>query len=438
MANIFVRSTDGSNADSGATWALAKLDLTGAAAIDAAGDTIWVSQSHAESTAGSITFDWAGTAASPTRVICGDDSAEPPTALATTATVSATGSAVLSVSSGIDYLYVYGITFNAASGASSGQIALNQNTGLQVYENCNFNLVTTDVTSVIIGNNSTGITQLVNCGLQFSATAQSMQQNGGMLALNGGSVLADAAITTFTTLGAGAHLYANGFDFLNCAAAMNICSNTSSNVNVRLRNCRMPASWSGSVNASTPGSNSVFEIHNCDSTDTNYRLERKTQFGTVTHETTIVGGAGASDGTTAISWKMVSNANSEWNHQTLDSPEIVRWNETTGSAITATIEIVHDSLTNITDQQIWMEVQYLGTSGTPLALFVDDAAADYITAAADQADSSASWTTTGMTNPNTQKLSVTFTPQEKGFIHAVVKLAVASKTVYVDPKITVA
>ena len=84
-----------------------------------------------------------------------------------------------------------------------------------------------------------------------------------------------------------------------------------------------------------------------------------------------------------------------------------------------------------------MEVQYLGTSGTPLALFVDDAAADYITATADQADSSASWTTTGMTNPNTQKLNVTFTPQEKGFIHAVVRLAVASKTVYVDPKITV-
>ena len=146
---------------------------------------------------------------------------------------------------------------------------------------------------------------------------------------------------------------------------------------------------------------------------------------------------GASDGTTPLSHKMVSNANAEWNHQTLDSPEIVQWNETTGSAITATIEIVHDSVTSITDQQIWMEVQYLGTSGTPLALFVDDAAADYITATADQADSSASWTTTGMTNPNTQKLNVTFTPQEKGFIHAVVRLAVASKTVYVDPKITV-
>src|SRR3990167_3738834 len=437
MANIFVRSTDGNDADDGTTWALADATLTGAAAADSAGDVIWVSQVHAESTAGSISFNWAGTAAAPTRVICGDDAAEPPTALATTATVTATGSAIMSISSGADYLFVYGITFNSGTGASSSQIALNQNTGRQVYENCNFNLGTTEATSIIIGNNSTGITRLVNCGLQFSATSQSMQNNGGKLELSGGSVLADAAITTFTTLGAGAHLYANGFDFSNCAAAMNICANTSLNVNVKLRNCKMPASWSGSVNSSTPGSSSTFELFNSDSADTNYRLQKKTEFGEVTHETTIVGGAGATDGTTAISWKMVSNADAEWNHQTLDSPEIVRWNETTGSAITATIEIVHDSVTNITDQQIWMEVQYLGTSGTPLSLFVDDAAADYITAAADQADSTASWTTTGLTNPNTQKLNVTFTPQEKGFIHAVVKLAQASKTVYVDPKITV-
>jgi hypothetical protein len=181
----------------------------------------------------------------------------------------------------------------------------------------------------------------------------------------------------------------------------------------------------------------VFELFNSDSADTNYRYQKKTQFGTITHETTLVRTGGASDGTTNLSRKMVSNADAEWNHQTLDSPEIVLWNETVGSAITVTVEILHDSATNITDKEIWMEVQYLGTSGTPLSLFVDDAAADYITAAADQADSSATWTTTGMANPNTQKLNVTFTPQEKGYIHATVKLAKASYTVYYDHKLAV-
>jgi hypothetical protein len=135
---------------------------------------------------------------------------------------------------------------------------------------------------------------------------------------------------------------------------------------------------------------------------------------------------------------MVSNADAEWSHQTLDSPEIVKWNETTGSSVTATVEFVHDSTTNMTDKEIWIEVMYLGTSGVPLGSFITDAAANYLSSAADQTDSSETWTTTGLTNPNTQKLSVSFTPQEKGFVHAVVKVAVASKTVYVDPVLTLA
>jgi len=436
MTTLYVRSTDGDDADNGTTWALAKATLTGVAAIDVAGDVIWVSQNHAESTAAAISFDWAGTAANPTRVICGNDGAEPPTALATTATVTTTGNSGITCSSSFDLVYVYGISFIAGSAASgTASITLGAAQGRAHYDSCVFDLASTGTSSTI----SCGAGKIIctNCNFQFSATAHKIVVSG-FTELTGGSVLSDTAITTLFILNAaGATVLVEGFDLSNCAAAMNLCANTDPCNRLMLRNCKMPASWSGSVNSSTPGPGSVFELHNCDSADTNYRLQKKTQFGNITHETTIVGGAGATDGTTAISWKMVSNADAEWNHQTLDSPEIVQWNETTGSAITATIEIVHDSLTNITDQQIWVEVQYLGTTGFPLSLFVDDAAADYITAAADQADSSASWTTTGLTNPNTQKLNVTFTPQEKGYIHAVVKLAVASKTVYVDPKITV-
>ena len=108
MANIYVRSTDGNNVDNGSTWALAKADLTGAAAIDAAGDRIWVSQVHAESTAAAISFAWAGSAASPIWVCCGNDGASPPTALATTATVTTTGnSSITLASANSQYVYVY-------------------------------------------------------------------------------------------------------------------------------------------------------------------------------------------------------------------------------------------------------------------------------------------------------------------------------------------
>ncbi|MEK9809109.1 MAG: hypothetical protein VW362_01580, partial [Candidatus Nanopelagicales bacterium] len=138
-----------------------------------------------------------------------------------------------------------------------------------------------------------------------------------------------------------------------------------------------------------------------------------------------------------LSWKMATTANAEYPAIILRSPEIAKWNETTGSSVTVTVDILHDSATALKDNEVWLEVEYLGTSGTPLALFTDDAVADVITTAADQTSSSATWTTTGMTNPNKQKLSVTFTPQEKGLIIARVCVAKASYTVYVDPELQI-
>ena len=109
----------------------------------------------------------------------------------------------------------------------------------------------------------------------------------------------------------------------------------------------------------------------------------------------------------------------------------------TGSPITVTVEILRDSATALTDAEIWLEVSYLSASGTPLGAVARNIAADVFTTPANQASSSETWTTTGMSNPNTQALAVTFTPQMAGFLMARVMLAKASTTVYVDPKLTV-
>lgn len=439
MATRYVRSTDGSDADNGTTWALAKATLTGVAAIDTAGDEIWVSQVHAETTAAAIAFSWAGTVVSPTHILCGDDAAAPPTALATTATVTTTGASDITIDNS-GHVYCYGISFLCGSGAVTASIVLNIGNVKTEYESCSFQLVSTGASSLIdFSGGANGHAILNNCTFKFGATGQKLSNSTrGTFEINGGSILAgSSAITVLTSLVGVSKWVFSGFDLSNAGATISIAASTAAGNTVILRNCKLPASWSGSVNSSTPGLASVFELYNSDSADTNYRYQRKTQFGIIDGETTVVATGGASDGTTPISWKMATNADAEWRHQTLNSGEIVQWNETVGSALTATIEIVHDSVTNITDREIWIDVQYLGTSGFPLSLFISDVATNYLTAAADQADSSATWTTTGLTNPNTQKLNVTFTPQEKGFIHATVRMTKASYTVYVDPKITI-
>ena len=86
MANKYVRSTDGLNTDTGATWALAKANLKDMAAASAAGDVIYISQAHAETNAAATTITMPLTVVNPCVVIGANDSSEPPpTRLAPTA-----------------------------------------------------------------------------------------------------------------------------------------------------------------------------------------------------------------------------------------------------------------------------------------------------------------------------------------------------------------
>lgn len=434
MANIYVRSTDGSDSDNGSTWALAKATLAGAAAIDAAGDTIYVSQDHASITAGAVSLAINSSVSAPSKIICGNDAAEPPTALATSATVTTTGNSSISPVNGSGFQYISGIQFIAGSGASgTASIAAGNSLALSVFESCSFQLATTGASSRIthpgIGANG----HLKNCTFKFGAAGQSVQLDGGNGHIQGGSLLSGGVSPTSFFIGTSVNeVLIEDFDFSNGDAAMNLMNYTAAG-HVVIRNCKLPASWSGLLNAGNTSSFGVVEMFNCDGGDTNYRYRKASQFGTIQDEETIVRTGGANDGTTSWSLKLVTTADAEFPLNTIDTPERVRWNDTVGTPITLTVHIVRDSLTNLTDKEIWLEVDYLGTSGVPLGSPIDDRGG-LIASAADQTTSAEVWTTTGLTNPNEQQLSVTFTPQEAGYIHYKVRLAKASTTVYVDQK----
>ena len=441
MAALYVRSTDGSDADNGTTWALAKATLSGAAAIDAAGDVIYLSQAHAATALTSQTVALAGTEAAPTKVICGNDSAEPPTSVATASEATAAG-ADYTISGNA---YVRGLSVSVGTSAStttasftcSGNITLDQ---------CAITLVNIATLSrVILGGavSSAGSYKFQDVDVTLgNKNTHGVAAGAGLFVWNGGSISGVASYTTGLIQGAGLGrtlvAVLSGVDFSGVGTGSHLCGTVAASpVDVTFRNCKLPAGWTGSLFASSPVAGMRCEMHNCDSGDTNYRLWTQDLAGTVKSETTIVRTGGANDGTTGLSWQMVSAANAEYPLIDLASPEIVIWNEITGSAKTITIEVITDNVT-LTDEECWLEVQYLGTSGFPLGVFLTDAKSDVLATAANQTTSSATWTTTGLTTPVKQKLEVTFTPQEKGFVHAKVMLAKASTTVYVDPKATVA
>ena len=404
-----------------------------------AGDTIYVKSTHSEAPSGSYSLTNTGsTASNPIRVVCADFSAQPPTALATGAVVQSGAGLTLN-----DPIAAYGIEFKTPTGANNLTLLNSVSEARGPFESCILNIGSGGQLN-IFGNYSSRdvpLIRLKNTTITFNATGSTAQfyMEGAQLVMEGGAINSGYSGGVLVTGGYG-YGYAKatliGVD-LSGLAATSVNSLAASGP-IDLFDCKMKASFSF-TRPSTPY-HIGHRAHNCDDGNTHYRVKESHYAGDVDSETTLVRTGGYTENGQALSHKLVTTANAK-----LPIPLYGPWmainNDTTGSAKTVTCEILHDSATNLTDKQIWLEVMGLDQSASCKAsLYSDAAAAIWLPsgASADQAASSETWTTTGMTNPNKQKLSVTFTPQKKGPIMARVAMAVASKTVYVCPKLAVA
>ena len=436
-ANKYVRSTDGNDADDGSTWALAKATLAGAFTAASAGDTIYVSDNHAETQASAMTLTSPGTAASPCRVLCGDDAAEPPTALATTATITTTSTSAISFA-GFDYYY--GITFTAGTGAATSDINTpNTSAMFHIFDNCTLKLAGGASSRILIGSNSGNVKDsgvvLRNTTINFGTSTHSLGVQGCPFLWVGGSYAGTAPTSLIIPPPFGSNSFAEirGVDLSVVSGALVTVSNANA-FRVNFDSCKLHASATATTGTHVGTGGPYVTIVNCDSGDTNYRYQKTNYQGTITQESTIVRTGGATDGTTPISRRMVSSANSKY-FSPLESDPIYFWNETTGSTVTVTVPVITDNVT-LTNAEAWVEVDYLGTSGYPISSMTSDRSTDILASASNQTtDSTSTWTTTGLTTPVKQELSVTITPQEKGLIRARVMLAKASTTMYYDPKI---
>ena len=437
-----------------ADWTFATIYIDYAMLAMAAGDTLYVSNNHAESTSTTLTVTSPGTQASRCYIICGSDAVAPPTAVSTTATVTTTGNSNIIINGSV---YVYGVTFVPGSGSSATASFLCAAAAAsnQTYDNCSIQVATTGNGLAQFGDPARADNneiRLINTTFKFGGTGNRInivsdfEWDGGSI-LSGGSTPTSLFLLGSRSMG---RVLVSGVDFSNLAATFNIFINTASSaVRPILRNYKLPTSWSGSLWNSAPTVTGMrAEAYNGSASSINYDLWIQDYTGSITDEVVIVRTGGASDGVTPISWKLASSANAAYPANTLISGEIAVRNAVVGSPKTVTVEFIHD--TNVSagqgagtgfrfqDDEIWLEVMSLNTSGFPLGTWTRDCKADFLAAPQDQTDSSETWTTTGLTTPQKQALSVTFTPNVVGYILARVVVAKASKTIYVDPKLTVA
>lgn len=439
-----------------ANWAFATIYLDYGVNAATGGDTVYVSDGHDETISDMSVGHSGATKAAPIKIICADDSVAPPTASATTAIVrNTTGHGYITGS-----LYVYGITFKHGNSSNGGYILylshqsyiLRQHFVKCTFENIStqslgnwFQVGTTEACSGRVFFDECNLI-IPSGGNQLNSRVQIMAEcewRGGAFTYSGGGTYPATAIF-YCINSNGTNLLFTGIDF---SAWTGNSTDFFEPINqfrehCVLRDCKLWSGWTGDLATTTslPAAGR-FSMYNCDNADTNYRLMILDPYGLITDETTIVRTGGATDGTTPIAWKMAANSSANDANGFLYSDEIVVWNETVGSSVTATVEILHDSATNLKENEVWLEITYLGATDRPLASRVTDDvrganSQNVLATPADQADSSETWTTTGLTNPNTQKVSASFTPQCIGPVHVRVAVAKASKTVYVDPTVT--
>lgn len=401
MANYYLRSSDGSDASDGLSWANAKATLAGVFAACSAGDTVFVSDDHAETQATAMTLTSPGTAASPVRVLCVDDTSdpEPPTALSTTATITTTTNAGLSIGG---FAYFYGITFSCGTGGSSAtfQIGTVGSPGMLIFDSCKLKLGTSGGTNSVINfhGNSSGsddsIVELINTTYDGSVTQHGLRVGCKFIWRNTPNALVGSlGYTTLFNQPASFIPVAEiiGVDLSALGSGKNLVNvGSASHGRWTFIDCKLGSSVALAT-GSIPGQGGPdVTFINCDSADTNYRYHKQVYQGTITQETTIVRTGGASDGTTPVSRKMVSTANSKF-FSPLVSDWVGVWEEEAFTPIVL-VDIIHFGSAALKDDEAWLEVEVLATSGFPLGVFGSDRMASILGTPSNQDSSGSVWT----------------------------------------------
>lgn len=445
----FTRFGDGSNSDSGLTWLLAKLDLggaSGAASVAAAGETIWVSHAHAETNASAVVITLAGTAQNPVKVLCGNDSVEPPSTLATTGSVTSNSNITLNGPG-----YVYGLKFRPGSGGSVTQSFLSGATGAnntQFLDNCSIELLTTGtgLAKIAIGDETRSDSNTYihkDMTYKVGGVNQRIKVSGSFYQY-GGSFLSGTAVPVNIyesgLRGIGEWLVVGADYSANLGSAFNlIIQNIGGHCfTAKFYGIKFPTSWSGKPWSAKPLAQGI-RAEIWDSLIGTARLRAWVEefAGESRDDVTVYRTGGFVDDVDSVnlSIKMVTTANAAYPNVGHKGVPIRFSVNSSGSPITKYVEVVHDSQGTgaggaLTDGEMALEL--MGPGG-----FTTNVKATFIAAPANHATSTESWVGTGgMAAPVKQRLAITFTPPRKGGYTITPVLFIASKTVYYCMKAT--
>jgi hypothetical protein len=416
----------------------------------APGNSVYVGDNHAESQATLIAISPALSQTTMGRIVCHNHSGSyPPTSsdLRTTATISTTAAVNIALTFSVGSIYVYGLTFICGVGqTSTANFNFTLNMASCLLEACVFKIASTGALSVIsLTTSFPGVVIWSNCQVSFASANQFIASGAGGSSViftwqNTAQVLATGSTVPTNLFGTNSNgmfcaVLLEALDLSQCTSLMSVAGNAQVG-NWVIKDCKLNAA----TTFPTPVTGGhVLQIVRSDSGVTAYKSARYALEGTETTETSITRVGGASDPTgQAQSRKIVTTANSQWLRPFKAEPYAI-WNPNAAANVTVTVcgTVNAGSLPNNDD--IWLEVEYLGSSATPLGTIVTTTKATLLSSNAAVASDGSTWNGGGSgAGWSPFKLTTTLSspqPGLAGYLHARVRAAKPSTTYYLDPKV---
>ncbi len=437
MADLFT-DDGGSNTAPYETWAKAATAFLTAVDASSGGDRLIIGHDHTETLSANTFYAFSTDSANPNIVISALSSAGGSTVTYTKATaMQIDGGGGSTHDLEFDgYARIYGVFWNAGDNIQ----LMGQDTDI-LFEDCELELDDTNCKFWFGDPGGQNFVRLKDTKVHFSDTTNAVAgfypRDCAFIEMEGGEILMAATSSVAWADGAENNYYGrySGVDM----SSINTPFFDVSDIvlfDIEMHHCILHASASLTTGTMHESANR-FLMTGCDDTTGNdlERLEYIDFWGTTLSETAIYRNSGASDGTIPLSWKMISTADaSEFTHPT-KSPRIYSWVDATGST-TFTVNINWDSASDLQDDEVWLEIEFLEASADTDSAYADDRMANITSTPVDQTNNALTWTgTSGFSNENQQEVAVTVTVNRVGPVTARVCLAKPSTTIYTDPKI---
>ena len=457
------------------------------------GNTFFVAAAHAETQPTAMTATSPGTQAllSVTYCVANSPSQTPPAAtdVTTGATVSITGNIILRIGGTAAF---NGLAFYNGTGPASNQpLAVNNSSTWQRFDNC----ILAKLGGSVNGGSVTfvgGYTELWGTSWQPGAAGDGIGSSNPCTVRWFNSTFYAGTVhpTNWNAPGGAlASLYFQGVDF-SANTAGPVFGSVGITQLITCQDCKVAP---GATLFGVPAAqyNFMDAVRTGSAGSAAGVMTRQWYEGSLATTTSIVRTGGASVSGTAVGWNMTTTANVNFLSAFESFPCAIN-NTTTGTGVVVTMYGVVNGSVVPTNNQCWLETEYLGTTGSPLGNFASTSTLNGLgSASPNTADSTSTWNsaaparvngslyvagvsviavnvagggglffcTVGGTASGSQpggyataidggavtdgaatfragcrfSMSATVTPQGQGYVNAKVKLAQVSTTVYIDP-----